>query len=332
MWLYCELSEDQGWVKLITFNLSVSSLNLYLSSQLLFYYRYIAKESPDTKITQAYSLGGQVVHKVLEHYAKDRTHDVEAEFELEWERNSISKLRGFNGRFLNKVDYQKAVIRGKFLLDTKYKDCLGFEEEVFYDLIKDDYFSIGVKGFIDLVSKGPMGLPIPVDWKTSSSEGEWDLGALMYQYLYWKKHGVFCEKMIYEYLKIGTSHDYSYPKEKIIGFENVLRLYAEEIMSKGNDISKYSLGNCLSDVFNEHMQKCLLENERRIQETEIGAKIYKNKLLFTRPIKNKVLVKAIDIKYSYVVTGHEFSEFYQSGKWDGKKRMFSFTRDRKSVV
>ena len=105
----------------IVFNISASSLNLYYTSQLQFYFSYLLGEKEDTFVTPVYGMSGNVVHETLEHYIKNIIpirHEIDnaklndmltRHFNLLWERKGIDKYRGaYNSNFSkNKPKYLK---------------------------------------------------------------------------------------------------------------------------------------------------------------------------------------------------------------------------------
>lgn len=308
----------------IEFNLSPSALNTYLDSELLFYFIQIAKLQEDTKVVQCYSKSGQCVHQILEDFAHKKfdEKDLKVYFDRMWNDYDLNTLIGMNGKPLDKQVYYDAILRGVDLLNTKYKNYKP-EEKIVFPLYEDDNFKIGMKGIIDLPCEVD-GKNVICDYKTSSSLPEDGDDSFLrqgkyYSLITYKKHGFVVDEVIFEYLKIKKDKSHKFSEQELLDFEIYLKKIAKEIAMKGTNIENYAIGN-IDSIFNGHSKRCIAERERRLDKNTIVATLTDNKLLFASlPDKLK---KSMLIKYSYYVSGFQFSELYKKRIWDGKKYLF----------
>lgn len=309
---------------MIKFNLSASSLNLYRESQLIFYYNYIVKESPDTITNKVYGDAGNVVHELLETYIENPNliYDDEMCFTEKWNSKNLDSEKGFTNKPINTTPYLNAFKLGVMKLKNIYnKGKLNPESEIILPF-RDN---INLKGYIDLVVKTQDEV-ILVDWKTSSSIDDGDsfkTQGLMYFTLYYLKHSILPKKIVFEYLKIGQQVSYEFSFEEVKEFIKYLNKVVDEIIEKGFDITKYDIGN-IDSPFNSHYKKCIYEKCRREKQIKniINVTIKNNKLKFDENLPNK-LKELFTKKYQYQVEGCQFSPKYKSGLWDGKKRLFN---------
>jgi len=242
--------------------LSQSSINVYLESQLQFYYQYILKSEPDTQVPVCYGLAGGLVHKFLEKYYYEDRYELGNSFTNKWKELKLDKLKGINNKPLSCNTYLEALYKG---IDKHNKyNILSKETTIDIPLYSDNYNNIRLKGIIDVVTADQDNIVL-VDWKTSSSvpnNQSPDLQAKMYCYLYYKKYGVIPKKFIFEYIKIGKTIEKSYSINDLLEFEKFVKDIAKELISKGTDINNYKVGN-FETLFNTHKQKCLKEYLRR---------------------------------------------------------------------
>ena len=310
----------------IKFSLSPSSINLYHSSQLLFYYGYILKSKPDTIVKQCYGDAGNVVHETLEQYSKNNKIDFEKMFEADWSQRKLDTKLGFNYKPLDKTKNINAFVIGKQLLDSSYLNPIP-EEAISFDIYEDDTFKIRNKGIIDIQCEF-MGSKILVDWKTSSKvdKGEgFKRQGLHYCMLVYKKYGYVPDKIVFEYLKINKKTIYTFTKEDILNYEKEVHRLCKEIVGKGTDINNYDIG-IIDSPFNAHLIKCKKERERRETSNIISADLKDNKLIFGKIPKK--LYEIMVRKYSYFVQNYEHNSLFKkkdengNRMWDGKKHLF----------
>lgn len=222
----------------IKFSISHSSKSLYESSQLLFYYSYLLKLPPDTKVVEVYGDAGNCVHKILEKYIKKEVINFDVDFYNLWITKALDKQPGFNGKPLKHNDFLKAAQRGKDLLDKKYPNAIA-EETIEFPLYNDPMWKIKIKGVIDCQAT-LNDEKVIVDWKTNSEEKEEHREqGLMYAYLVYRKYGYIPTAVIFEYTKIDKTVRYTYTPVQIAEFENSLYVFRRSIVDKGLDISNY---------------------------------------------------------------------------------------------
>jgi superfamily II DNA or RNA helicase/CRISPR/Cas system-associated exonuclease Cas4 (RecB family) len=309
---------------MIQFNLSASSLGMYLQSQLQFYYEYIRKSLADTEIVEVYGLSGSCVHEILEDYTLNKIWDVEMQFAENWNKKQLNKKLGLNNQPLNYQQYLECVKLGIVKLEHVYKGKQITEEKFVFPFINNDKCIVNLKGFIDLIIERDDEEVILVDFKTSNSieEGAFDNQAKMYYLLYHKKYNKLPIKIIFEYLKLNKTREYSFNLEDVIKFEKYLYNVIEEIISKGNDIKQYELGEW-DNIFNQHRLKCEKEKFKRENEQTVSLTIKNNRIYFNGDLPEN-LKKFMIEKYSYEVQNANFTPQYQSGKWDGMNRMYKY--------
>jgi len=306
----------------IVFNLSPSSIGLYNESQLRFYCSYIKKLPADTRTIKIYGQSGTLVHECMERYFDGHSLEQQKEyFEEQWVEKKLDKVRGFNGKVLDKSVYWKAVQYANHRMDENY-DIISSEELIVFPLVDNDKATINIKGYIDVVCKDKDGNVLILDYKTSSNTGDFSHQAIHYIYSYYRKHGVMPKKAIFEYVKIQKVTEYTFNMLEIKEYETKLKKLAEEIVDKGFDIDKYDLGQ-YDSAFNEHLKFCMDEANRRKNINDFKIDIKKGRFYLDIKIEEEPfdkLKKAIDIKYRYKVDGCEWSPRYQAGQWDGLKK------------
>jgi len=310
------------------FNLSPSSLNLYLDSEITFYFTYLLKPEPDTKEYTAYSLGGNAVHNSLEKYAHERNIKKTIEyFNKFWETNKISDLPALFNKKLQKEKYLTALKKGIKLINEKY-DVISVEKRLQKKLIEYKGFKVDKKGFVDLIGIlkkdlviNKKGSKVIVDWKTSNSvdqKGVFRKQALFYAHMIYCLTGEIINGAIFEYLKINTYQEYYFEKEEIIKFGDYLKKIVIEIINKSSSIKNFSIGN-YDSPFNKYKGYCEKEITERNNNTITI--IIKNNRFFIKNIP-KDLEQYINEYFSYKVDGYFFTEAYKKRLWDGKKRFY----------
>ncbi len=250
----------------ISFNLSPTSLNIFIQSPLLFYLTYIAKVPDDTYVPVCYGLSGGIVHECLEKYAKGSFDRNEAYlfFINQWEKLSLDIHLDIRNKVLNKEEYLLALIKGLNFVDL-YDNHI-CEEAINFPFVENEYMKIGIKGVIDLqATEKKANHRILIDYKTSNSinQGkEFERQALFYNLLIHKKSNELPSKTIFHYLKLGVPKVYSFSHEDIHAFEEELRIIANQILEYGNNISDYPIGE-INDLFNSKKKACFREVFRR---------------------------------------------------------------------
>lgn len=318
----------------IKFNLSASSLATYNDSQVQFYFQYILKSKPDTEVNSTYGDAGSVVHSCAEKFIQNRN-DTNAFLEIKpnskitdynkyyklflekWKDYKLDYLNGFNGLPLNINDYKQALDNTLNYINDR-EDITIAEKNFLFPLINNNNAEINIKGFIDAID--PVN-HIIFDWKTNSSITNFQNHAKMYCYAYYKLYNKL-PKAIYYYCKLDKVQQYEFSLEEILEFEKYIKNIVLEILNKGFDISKYSLGN-FEGSFNSHYKKCLKESMKRKNTKIIDIAIKNNRLFFNDSLPNDIRDILVE-KYKYRVAGCEFSELYKTRKWDGYKRFFSY--------
>jgi hypothetical protein len=250
----------------ISFNLSPSSINTFYQSPLLFYFKYISKVPDDTPIPVCYGLSGNIVHDCLEKYANNEINLDESYLLLatKWKDQNLDYHKDLTGTPLNQTQYFKSLINGIKIIDQhKNHKC---EEIIKFPFIENDYMSIGIKGIIDLqANQIEDDKFVIIDYKTSNSVklgGDFKRQALFYNYLIHKSNSIIPDKTIFHYLKLGIPKQYYFSEQEIFNFENELNSVANKIISYGNDITKYPIGN-INDTFNTKKEACIKEVYRR---------------------------------------------------------------------
>lgn len=258
--------DDSSINNKISFNLSPSSLNVFIKNPLLFYLQYIAKVPDDTKVPVCYGLSGKIVHECLEKYAKGELEkdEVYSFFAEKWDECNLEIHRDIKGSVLDKEEYLKALLNGMRVVEEHEEHVC--EETINFPFVENEIMKIGIKGIVDLqANKRDGGEKVIVDYKTSNSinQGkEFERQALFYNYLIHKKKNFLPEKTSFHYLKLGVEKVYSFSKEDLSNFEEELKIVANEILSYGKDIGKYPIGD-INDLFNSKKQACLREISRR---------------------------------------------------------------------
>jgi hypothetical protein len=253
--------------KKISFNLSPSSLNVFFKSPLLFYLQYIAKVPDDTKVPICYGLSGNIVHDCLEKYANGELDKdgVYMDFAKKWESANLHIHEDIKGEALDKTTYLMALLKGMAVVDKHEEHVC--EEMINFTFAENEFMKIGIKGIVDLQGKKKEGSDgqVIVDYKTSNSVNtgkDFERQALFYNYLIHKKKAVLPERTSFHYLKLDIEKVYQFSHEDLRMFELELQEVADKLLSWGNDISNYPIGD-INDLFNSKKRACLREVSRR---------------------------------------------------------------------
>lgn len=315
----------------LKFNLSPSSLNQYIESELVYFYYYIQKSEIDTLTPDAYGNGGVLVHKILEDYLRSNI-DVMLQFEQMWKSYNMDNGRTF-GAPLSKSDYMKAVRNGVNLLNWKY-NIEQTESTITFPLYDSEKATIKLKGILDC--RGTLidnKRRVILDWKTSSSVDTDDkfkrqglfyvlLDKLEFEKLHpYEKYEI--PLMCFEYIKIDEYKEYDFTLDEIEDFHKFLYSKAEEIAEKGRDISKYDIGD-IDSPFNAHKQKCynVLKTREQVDKNKIvfNLKYFRN-VIQIRNSLSPVLVNALKKAFSYEVQNAYYIQ--QNSNWDGIQRLYN---------
>jgi len=310
--------------RILKFNLSPSAIKIYEESQLQFYYAYIIKAKPDTKVFSCYGHAGTLVHNLLEEYANniiDKKTNTDmlffSKFETGWNKYKLNTDTGFNGKPLKKEDYIRSLQYGIDILNNKYNPMKA-EETIVFPLVDNDKALINIKGIIDLQAYNKKDEWCIVDWKTSSSMDNFKVQATHYAYSVYRKYGII-PKVFFIYVKLGKNKKYYISEQDIKDYGEYLDKLKNDIIEKGFDISKYELGN-IATAFNVHEKKCKREALKRDNKDSIIYNINKSRIEFLN--LSDILRTSIDKKFSYFVDGYIFSDLYKKGIWDGKTHLF----------
>lgn len=271
----------------LPFKISYSAWSLYKKSQLEFYFKYIAKAKPTNTTFQVYGDAGNVVHKSVEEYIKN-TFEL---FDHNWEIYKIDEQTGFCGAKLSKKKYREmfdvAIVN---INDLKNK---GFELITEKKILYKFYDELFI-GFIDLIYEDKGGVYLQ-DWKTNSTTSYkmHEDQRIFYSWLISKIEKYDFIDTKWYYLKQNIIHGKKYDDEDIKKFDNIMQEFIIELTNKGNDISKYEIGN-YKNPFNCYYDLCKNEAEMRNDKSNsIILEILGNQVL----IKNapKKLLNGIDL-------------------------------------
>jgi len=314
----------------LEFNLSASSLNLFLSSEVLFYYTYIDNVEPDTYVTPVYGLAGNVVHETLEYYIKNhgqvKKEDIIKLFYDKWEEKEIPKHRAAFGRSFEKKkpDYLSCVKKGMKIVDDLIEEgyTLTAEGEFKFKFLDNKYITCQLKGYIDVIARKGDEI-IFIDWKTSSSVDTGDgfkRQSLMYNLLIYLKYKVIPKEARFYYLKIlNQPKKYKFKKEEVEEFFEFLKTIVRKILKKGRNIDNYELGDW-DTFFNDKKKRCTeIYNSRKKTERVFNLTIANSKINIE--VNDERFYKLLDVKYSYLINDRFFSNLYKKRIWDGKKHL-----------
>jgi len=300
---------------MVSYNISPSSLNLWLSSPLQFFYQYIMKLPPTTPVNQVYGLSGIAVHAALEQYHihRDKTKAFE-QFRNEWERNKLDSIGGYNNKPLSYEQYKQCVEYGMSRIDADIA-VTATELKVVVPLTD----TINKKGIIDIVAAVD-GVPTIVDWKTSSTYDDSDkfrIQTLFYAHLYWCSTKQIINKAKIIYLKLQKDVDYEFTTTEITQFsKNYIEPMLKEITANGDNPLLYAPG-LWDNPFNPY--KSLCEEQVALRNNTIIAVRRNNQLTFVSGLPKELSV-IINELFSYKMVGYQFTEAHKLKGWDGSIR------------
>jgi superfamily II DNA or RNA helicase len=309
--------------KQLRFNISPSCMGSYADSQLMFFFQYILKKKADSEPITCYGLAGNIVHNLLEDYQNGTIGDTEIDMEFlqQWRTQNLPTLPAIRGFPLDSDPYQKALWCGMETIDRLKKETteLKAEENISFPLYNTPEIQINFKGKIDVNYKENGDLVI-LDWKTSNSidsSKKFQVQGMFYAYLLYKKHGAIPLRAIFDYCKIGKTKTFFFVEDmsvkpegykrgdkkihidEIKNFErDMIKPFAEEIIKKGFDISKYEIG-AITSPFNQHLQSCREESYRRQNMDTITLSIEDNLIKFNEGV-SKDFMAFITKKYRYI--------------------------------
>lgn len=244
----------------IKFNISPSALNLYKISPLIFYFKYITKSKPDTKVFTCYGNAGSIVHECVERYCKGKK-DLEKYFFDQWDKKNLDVDSGFGCNILSKEDYFAMAAKAILLVKDNY-DIRSVEEMIEIPYMNNSKFVINIKGIIDFFGQDKDNNIIIVDWKTGSSSSDFEMHSKHYAYLILRKHGILIDKVVIHYLKEDKVKEYSFTREELLEYEEEMKKIVEDIIVKEDDISQYEVGN-IDWIFNDYKDQCVIEYQKR---------------------------------------------------------------------
>lgn len=244
----------------IRFNISPSALNLYKISPLIFYFKYIRKTKPDTKVYTCYGNAGSIVHECIERYCQGKK-DFEKYFFDQWNENNLDLDSGFGCNILSKESYFAMAAKGILLVKDNY-DIKTVEEVIEIPYISNREFIINIKGVIDFFGNDKNKNAIIVDWKTGNSNGDFEMHSKHYAYLIYRKHGILIDKVVIHYLKEDKIKEYIFTEKELLFYEEDIKKIVEDLIVKGDDISQYEVGN-IDWIFNDYKDQCNIECQKR---------------------------------------------------------------------
>lgn len=307
------------------FNLSYSTYSTYKKSQLQFYFEKIIKAQPDTKTYQVYGNLGSIVHKIQEIYIDNKYSgmiDFSDKFNDLWFNTyKIPTLRTINNHTVNKDEWFNHVnITLTFTQNFIVERFTKIKSEKYLKFIDED--GLLVKGYIDVFCEDENGNLYLFDYKTDTKY-DYDkhkLQRLFYSWLCYKIYGVIPSECTWFYCKGSKSHKDSFTLDDVLKFDEEIKQFKKDIIQKGNNINNYDIGD-FDNPFNMHLKKCTAEKIRRENYNNINITIKNNYLIFENELPDD-LKNLLRKKYSYFVEGHQWSDKFQKGVWDGKKYLF----------
>jgi superfamily II DNA or RNA helicase len=313
-------------------NISYSSLSTFKKSPLEYYFYKIAKIPPEP-VNTCYGDAGNAVHKALENYIVTRDTKLSEQVFTE----KISKLpeRGMFGETINQDKFKECYERGIKIIDKWISEG--------YDLIPEEEFEleekingvdITITGYVDCIAKkvSPAGDTFihVLDWKTNTNlpsdgfRGQQEF----YTYLYYKKHKTLPRHFHWYMLKTNNVIEHFYGMDTVKKIEKEIFDFIQYIKERGDNASLYEPGD-YNHPFNNFLTACNKEALRRNNETFLNVEIYRNKLYF-KELKDMRLIKAFDKMFSYEAEGHEYSDKYLDGSWDGRIHFLKIEKDKQN--
>jgi superfamily II DNA or RNA helicase len=239
-------------------------------------------------------------------------------FFLFWSENNISSLPTLGSKPLDKNDYHFCLHRGiDIITKLEKKYTLTAEEEFIFTLVDTEQAFVQLKGYIDVYYTDENGDYHILDYKTSGSikkNDDFKRQGMTYAILIKKRYGKYPKTASFAYLKqklnriVTFIYDTTKPKKlqrdeifvsvkEVEEFEHYIPRLAQEIISKGYDISKYDIGK-LDSPFNRHKIACTEEENKRLYGGNRISMIVKNNLLFFKELPND-LFTLLQKRYTY---------------------------------
>lgn len=305
----------------LSLNISPTALNLFLESEILFYFEKIENAFPDTTVPECYGVAGSLIHDLLEKYAVERRELNYEEFLEYWNKKRLKEKKGFNGDILDAKTYFDCLQKGYYKINVEY-NILETEKQYVFPLYDKPNTKINYKGIIDVVAERD-GERVLVDWKTSNSvdTGEnFRRQGLFYVYLYYRQTGRICP-IYFEYLKLGIRKKFSFTEQEIKDFMKVILGVAKKIITYRFDKRKYAIGN-IDSGFNQHKQKCMMEKFSRNKEKTfiVNIDIKNNMAFITNPLSERLL-SFLDKNLSFVDMNAKYIQ--RNSKWNGVYKLFN---------
>lgn len=301
-------------------NISYSSLSTFKKSPLEYYFYKIAKLPPEP-VNTCYGDAGNAVHKALENYIT--TEDTKLSEQVFTEKINKLPERGMFGEVINQDKFKECYERGIKIIDKWKQDGYTlYSEEEFEITEMINGVEVTITGYIDCIAKkvlpdGNVVIHI-LDWKTNSAlpqdgfKGQQEF----YTYLYYKKHKILPYHFHWYMLKTNNTISNFYKMPTVEKIEKELFNFVQYIKERGDNASLYDVGD-YNHPFNNFLTACNKEDLRRNKENPIEVEIFRNKLYF-KELKDMRLIKALDKLFSYESEGHEYSDKYLDGTWDGR--------------
>jgi superfamily II DNA or RNA helicase len=310
-------------------NISYSSLSTFKKSPLEYYFYKIAKLPPEP-VNTCYGDAGNAVHKALENYIV--TGDTTLSEQVFTEKMKKLPEKGMFGETINQDKFKECYERGIEIINKWKSEG--------YDLIPEEKFKmveningveVTITGYVDCIARkvspaGNTSIHI-LDWKTNSAlppdgfKGQQEF----YTYLYYKKNQTLPRHFHWYMLKTNNVVEHFYKMDTVKKIEKELFGFVQYIKERGDNASLYEPGD-YNHPFNNFYNACNNEALRRNHKTKLQVEIYRNKLYF-KDLKDMRLIKAFDKLFSYEAEGHEYSDKYLSGTWDGRIHFLKTEKD-----
>lgn len=311
-------------------SISYSSLSTFKKSPLEYYFYKIAKLQP-TVVNSCYGDAGNAVHKALEYYieSSDQT-GADSIF-----TEKINKLpeKGMFGETINTQKFRDSFLEGIRIIEEWKQKGYELQAEEKFELTEIiEGVKVTIKGYVDCIAKkeqpdGSVHIHI-LDWKTNSSlptdgfKGQQEF----YTYLYYKKHGVLPYHFHWYMLKTGGKVEHYYDMKTVAKVERELIEFVKYIKERGSNASLYEPGE-YNHPFNNFYEACQKEVDRRQSQTILEAVIHRNHIKL-KNITDRRLTVALDKLFSYDAEGHQYSDKYMDGTWDGRIHFLKVKKEK----
>jgi len=247
-------------------NISYSAWSTYKKSPLQFFFQYILKPTPTNVGYPVYGAAGNVVHNAIEQ------HLISGEdfFDHYWMKYNIDNLRGMRGAVMDKDAY-RLMFNNAIEYLTEYSHfTITPEQRIIFD-----FYGCTFKGIVDIVINAVESIFF-FDWKTNTTNN-YEMHKdqrLFYSWMLWKTQEKIplCK---WVYLRNIKEQPDRFDVDDLALFEKEITKFADDINEKGDDISKYELGN-YNNPFNTYYDLCVQEEERKKTKDEILFKIKGN--------------------------------------------------------